>query len=163
LPVAFETIKINLVVAWLIAILIVGVLLGPGFLALGLFQFYVETRPRRWGTVQGTIIRSQIEHQGSGRIQQDIPIIEFEYQHNGIKMHGKAKFFTQGTYDSALDITERYPINARVPVHVNPKNAHRAGLESKITPASCFFILIGTLFLVIEAVYYNDLIRFLGL
>jgi len=157
----FETIKINVVVTWLIAILTVGVLLGPGFLTLGLFQFYVETRPRLWGTVQGKIIRSQIEHQGSGRIQQDIPIIEFEYEHNDITMHGNATFYTQGTYDSALAITERYPINARVPVYVNHKNPHQAGLESKITPASCFFIFIGTLFLVIEVVYYNDLATFL--
>ena len=135
----------------------VVVLTGPTFLSIGLRFLYLEIRPRRWRKVSAIVTRSEIEHQTSGKAQQYIPIVEYQYKIDGAAIRDRGKFFNVGTYRSAVVITKLYPIDMPLSVLVNPRKPQQSSLGARVTQASCFFILLGGVFTVVEIIFHTDL------
>jgi len=141
---------------------IIATFLGPTLLGLGLYRLYLEIRPRRWVNVPSVVTQSRIERQYTGRgSYQSVPIIEFEYDFNGITRRFTAEFFSIGSYDSAAKIVANFQLKQNVHILVNPKNPQQAALGCRITPASMFFILVGAFLTAIEIAFHKNLVPYL--
>jgi hypothetical protein len=120
---------------------VAALLLGPGLVATGLWQLYVEIRPRWWTPTSAQIIESRSEKQPIGRGGVEfLPIIELEYSYRGSLKRQKADIYTTGTQRSTDTKLAKYPLGGCVTVLVNPRTGN-ACLEPHLTPAG--FVLIG--------------------
>jgi hypothetical protein len=131
-------------------------------LVLGVKLLYEELRPRWWKKISGTIVKSEIKHEtaNSGRYQQYLPIIEYTYASRNATFRKTANLYSPGTLDGAISKTAQYPVEASVTIMVNPQNPHQSALETKVTPASCFFIVSGLLFTALELLFRAELLNF---
>ena len=138
-------------------------LVGPALLALGIKFFYEELRPRWWTKISGTVVKSEIKHETSARYQQYLPIIEYTYASRNATFRKTANLYSSGTLDGATSKTAKYPLESSVTIMVNPRNPQQSALETKVTPASFFFILSGGLFTVFEIFFRAELLDFFRL
>jgi hypothetical protein len=123
-------------------------LLGLVPLVRGLRYLYLETRPRHWRITVGTIISAKTEkYWVSPSRYIVIPIVEFEFSHEGRKIQSIAEFFVLGRTENANAVIEKYHIGCSSMVYFNPDNPTQACLEFGVTPRSYLLISIGVIVL----------------
>jgi hypothetical protein len=138
---------------------------GPALLVVGLRMLYTEIRPRWWKRNPASIVKLEIKHEGTpdGTRQQFLPILEYEYVFDGATFRGTANVFTTGTRESATRFLSQYPVAESVVVFVNPKKPAQSALNAQVTPASCFFVAVGSLFTLVEFIWRADLMDYFHL
>jgi hypothetical protein len=132
-------------------------MIGFAFLACATRLLIKSNRAKTWPRVQGTMLDSKIrESYSSGEEKSEQIYILYEYSVNGESLRssvwrlGNAN--TSSRSKSAKEILTRYPIGARVMVHVNPENPKDAVLEPGNVPWVWF--LFGFMFFVVGALCY---------
>lgn len=114
-------------------------------------------RAKSWPMVQGSVLDSKIrESYSSGEEKSEQIYILYEYSFNGESLRSSVwrlgNATTSSRSKSAKEILARYPIGARVMVHVNPENPKDAVLEPGKVPWVWFFF--GFTFFAVGALCY---------
>jgi hypothetical protein len=102
-------------------------MIGFAFLAYAIRLLIKSNRAKSRPTVQGTVLDSRIrESYNSGEEKSEQIYILYEYAVNGESLRSSVWRLggatTSSRSKSAREILARYPIGARVMVHVNPEN-----------------------------------------
>jgi hypothetical protein len=131
--------------------ILIGMILGPGLLICGVWRLCREVRPRWWRPVVAQIVSSttKIERIDAGR-SQAIPLVEYQYEYNGVTGTGFANLFCLGTPDSAEEVAKRYPAGEEITVLVNPNRPQQSSFGMQINPTTILYVLAGAGFLWLE-------------
>ena len=140
----------------------VGVLWIVGFVAQHLRLAGKRRAARDWPTTPGRVLRSEVvtEERSGGVNEPDVtvyrPVVEYGYLAQGAERTGARVGFGTNVVDqhAARRIVERYPVGARPPVFVNPRNPNEAVLEFQggfpvlllLAPGGLVFIFVGVVF-----------------
>ncbi len=136
------------------ALLFLVVFGGVG-IGLGIWGWGVLTNARAseaWPTVEGRVVRSDIDEQFDEEGDSYVPQIDYEYTVDGLEYENDRVRFGQNSYSSrrrAEEETGRYPVGRRVEVYYEPGNPENSVLEPGASLGSYLGVSLGAMFLVI--------------
>lgn len=145
---------------------VILILVGLLFVGIGAVLSLRAKAAANWPTTQGVILKSEIvEHvtktrTGNNHLQTYTsyePVVEYQYTVNGEVMTGKRLAFglTRLPLEKAQEYLKKYPVNAQVPVHYNPRQVRDSRLEvtaAAAAPQLIIGIIIGAIGLIWLAV-----------
>jgi hypothetical protein len=117
------------------------VLLGLSAVIMGLRGLLRARHARRWRSVRGQILKSEIAGYDDDRI-----VVRYRYR-IGTRDYEGDRWRLSGFSDSrAPEIIKRYAVGASVRVFYNPMNPQESALERDPPGGPLFFVVLGTLF-----------------
>jgi len=135
------------------------------FVVLGIFLIWLGVRSRKlanaskaWPSTPGRIATSLVrEYESTDNDQVNTRVtytaeVEYDYLVEGEVLRGnRVQFGLGGSSNSKAirEIVNRYPVGAEVDVYYDPAKPSQCTLEQKAAGSVAFFLIIGTLFLIL--------------
>jgi len=142
---------------WIAFILFGG--FGLMMLGVGARQFYLQKQLlRRAQPIEVVITRSEVRSHTSADTDPRLlrsnsttthrPDIRFRYEiggrsHESDLLHPNIIVSSYGSRESAEEVVRSYPVGARVPAFVDPRNPDKAFLKAEATAGPVVFMVIG--------------------
>ena len=123
---------------------------GIILLALGAWQVMRARNGRRWQTVDGEIIESQVVNGGSSFLPNWQPRVRYRYSVGGVRYESSRITFAADREGDirwlAAGDAEKYPQHAKIRVYVSPEDPAIAVLDPEVPWRVSFNLILGGLF-----------------
>lgn len=135
---------------------------GLGIFGYGLYELYQSHAAKNWPTAEATILTSEVSEESDSDGTSYRPRITYEFTvddttHIGDRIH----FGSVGSrnYDTHAEITARYPVAAKVPVHHHPSSPEHSVLEPGFHANLLFKPGFGAVFAILGGIATHSIIR----
>lgn len=127
-------------VHWLLVLVLLGVSLLSVHWAIG--EIWQASASRSWPTVSGQIIESRVSSHHAGRSTHHVAQLRYQYLAQGQTREGTRVGFGSvvGNLDEVQALVARYPLGAKVTVHVDPKQPDQAVLEPRLLSRDVYWV-----------------------
>ncbi|MEZ4733989.1 MAG: DUF3592 domain-containing protein [Caldilineaceae bacterium] len=150
---------------WLRLLPLLFVVVGGVSLFLGVRQITRANASQSWPAVTGVVTVSELgKHLGNDRNDATTysADISYDYRVNDRDyINGAVTFGSVSSSEpsSARRVLQRYPVGHAVTVYYNPVNPGEAVLEPGVHGGAWFLPLVGSIFLVVGAIFFVLLLR----
>lgn len=129
-------------------IALVSLVLGPGFLFLGLRAYLISHGSEQWPQAAGTVIHSQIGE--SPMVEERFPLfsVKYEFFVGGRRYESSRIYFQTNTGESHLypvEASSRYPLGKAVTVYYKPGEPEVAVLIPGVSRNIWGLLVLGAL------------------